>query len=205
MKSITLFLTVAWLSVWSVKAQTNNYDNRKSGITIAIGASANYYYGPGDLNFGKFKDNRLNYQLNCMLGLTVARDGNDHRTMLAGFGSFGINNANTVERIFDDQGYVIIPGNQNSSNNFYQLEGGLIIAEVFRISTGVGQQVFNKQVIASDNGIDLKATSLKYNSTTVGFNFNVSAVSIILNCSFEYGEDFNKTVVVPSAGLMFHF
>lgn len=205
MKNITLFLTAAWLSVWSVSAQTNNYNNRKSGITIAVGASANYYYGPGDRNFDKFEDNRLNYQLNGMLGLTIARDANDHRTMLAGFGSFGMNNASTVDQIFDDQGYVTLPGNQNSQNNFYQLEGGLIIAEVFRISTGVGQQVFNKQVIGSDNGIDLEATSLKYNSTTVGFNLNVSSVSIILNCNFEYGKDFEKTVIVPSAGLMFHF
>lgn len=205
MKSITLILAAAWLSVWSANAQTNDYNNRKSGVTIAIGASANYYYGPGDRNFDKFEDNRLNYQLNGMLGLTIARDNNDHRTMLAGFGSFGMNSASTMDHIFADQGYVAIPGNQNSSNNFYQLEGGLLIAEVFRISTGVGQQVFNKQVIGSENGIDLEATSLKYNSTTVGFNFNVSAVSIILNCNFEYGQDYKKTVIVPSAGLMFHF
>jgi len=80
-----------------------------------------------------------------------------------------------------------------------------LIGEVFRISTGVGQQVFNKQTIASDNGIQFQATSLKYNSTTVGFNFNISAVAIILNCSFEYGQDYTKTVIVPSAGLMLHF
>jgi len=207
MKNITTFLIAISLSVFSAKAQNDNRNNynRKSGIVISLGASANYYYGPGDENFGKFDNNRLNWQLNGMLGLTIARDKNDHRTMLAGFGSFGLNNAQTVQHIFDDQGYSTLDQNQNSSNNVYQLEGGLLIAEVFRISTGVGQQIFDKQTITSGNLINSEATSLKYNSTTLGFNFNISAVAITINCSFHYGQDYTKTVIVPSAGLMLRF
>lgn len=201
MKNITLFLIAASLSVFSANAQNNS----KSGVVISLGAAANYYYGPGDENFGKFDNDRLNWQINGMLGLTIARDKNDHRTMIAGFGSFGLNNNQTVEHIFEDQGYITSALGQNSSNNVYTLEGGFLIAEVFRISTGVGQQVFNKQTIASGNGIQTEASSLKYNSTTVGFNFNVSVVAITINCSFNYGQDYNKTVIVPSAGLMLHF
>lgn len=202
MKKLIIFLSAAILSSFSVKAQNNS---RNSGIAISLGAAANYYYGPGDLNFGKFDDNRLNYQLNGMLGLTIARDKNGHRTMIAGFGSFGLNNASTVGQILKDQGYVTSAFNQSSTNNVYQIEGGLLIGEVFRISTGVGQQIFDKQALVSGNGIALQATSLKYNSTTVGFNFNVSAVAIVINCSFHYGQDYDKTVVVPSAGLMLRF
>jgi hypothetical protein len=215
MKKSIFFLIVASLFALSVNAQNNrsdyrnNYgsDNaRSSGIAVSIGAAANYYYGPGDENFGKYDNDRLNWQANGMLGLTIARDRNDHRTMIAGFGSFGLNNAKTIGHILDDQGYATTALNQSSSNNVYQLEGGLLISEVFRISTGVGQQVFNKQNLTSiDNGIKTGATSLKYNSTTVGFNFNVSAVAITINCNFEYGQDFNKTVIVPSAGLMLRF
>lgn len=207
MKTNILILALFLFSVYSAKAQNNfkNGNDSKSGIVISIGAAANYYYGPGNLNFDKYESDRLNWQANAMLGLTIARDKSDHRTMLAGFGSFGMNNASTVSHILDDQGYVSTALNQNSSNNVYQIEGGLLIGEVFRISTGVGQQVFNKQTIASDNGIQFEATSLKYNSTTVGFNFNVSAVAIIINCNFQYGQDYTKTVVVPSAGLMLHF
>lgn len=207
MKNITTFLIAISFSVFSANAQNDNRNNnnRKSGIVISLGAAANYYYGPGDENFGKFDNDRLNWQINGMLGLTIARDRNGHRTMLAGFGSFGLNDAQTVQHIFDDQGYVTLATDENSSNNVYQLEGGLLIAEVFRISTGVGQQIFTKQVLASDNGISLEATSLKYNSTTVGFNFNVSAVAITINCSFNYGQDYTKTVIVPSAGLMLRF
>ncbi|MEO6964031.1 MAG: hypothetical protein ABIY90_18830 [Puia sp.] len=202
MKKIAIFFVAASFLFFSAKAQNTN---RKSGIAVSIGAAANYYYGPGDLNFGKFDNDRLNWQANGMLGLTIARDQNDHRTMIAGFGSFGMNNSSTIGHILDDQGYVTTALNQNSTNNFYQLEGGLLIGEVFRISTGVGQQVFNKQTLANSDGIKTEVTSLKYNSTTVGFNFNVAAVAIIINCNFEYGQDFTKTLVVPSAGLMLRF
>lgn len=214
MKNITLlFVFAACLTGFSVQAQNNrnndsrdrNDNNKSNGIAISLGAAANYYYGPGDRNLGDFNDDRLNWQVNGMLGLTIARDKNNHRTMLAGFGSFGLNSAKTVDYILADQGYVSLLPQQNSTNNVYQLEGGLLIAEAFRISTGVGQQVFDRQVLVSDNGIETSATSLKYNSTTVGFNFNVSAVAININCSFHYGQDYEKTVVVPSAGLMLRF
>lgn len=200
MKKIAIFLPFALFLFFSAHAQ-----NRSSGIAVSIGAAANYYYGPGDRNFGSFNDNRLNWQANGMLGLTIARDQNGHRTMIAGFGSFGMNNSSTVSHILDDQGYITTALDQNSTNNFYQLEAGLLIGEVFRISTGVGQQVFNKQTLTSTDGIKPEITSLKYNSTTVGFNFNVAAVAVIINCNFEYGKDFSKTIVVPSAGLMLRF
>jgi hypothetical protein len=210
-KSITLVIFFS-LFIYSVKAQNdfrnsdeNKSDTKNSGIVVSLGAAANYYYGPGSRNFDKYENDRLNWQINGMLGLTIARSQSGRRTMLAGFGSFGMNNAKTVTHIFEDQGYTTIATDQNSNNNVYQLEGGLLIGEVFRISTGVGQQVFNKQTILSDNGITPQATSLKYNSTTIGFNFNVSAVAIIIDCSFEYGQDYSKTVIKPSAGLMLRF
>ena len=202
-KTISFFIFFSFL-IFSAKAQ-NESDQKNSGIVISLGAAANYYYGPGDRNFDKYENYRLNWQANGMLGLTIARSKSGHRTMLAGFGSFGMNNAKTVNQILEDQGYVTTATDQNSNNNVYQLEGGLLIGEVFRISTGVGQQVFDKQTLLSDNGVTTQATSLKYNSTTVGFNFNVSAVAIIINCNFEYGQDYTTTVIKPSAGLMLRF
>lgn len=203
MKKHFIFLILFFLCVRFVSAQSNA--GTSNGVVVSLGAAANYYYGPGDRNFDKYESDRLNWQVNGMLGLTIARSNSGRRTMLAGFGSFGMNNAKTVSHILDDQGYVTTATGQNSNNNVYELEGGLLIGEVFRISTGVGQQVFNKQTILSDNGISTLATSLKYNSTTVGFNFNVSAVAIIINCNFDYGQDYTKTVIKPSAGLMMHF
>lgn len=201
-----IFIIIFSFTIYSAQAQNNNCnDSKKSGIVVSLGAAANYYYGPGNRNFDKYENDRVNWQINGMLGLTIARSKSDKRTMLAGFGSFGMNNDKTVKHIFDDQGYVTTALDQNSNNNVYQLEGGLLIGEVFRISTGVGQQVFNKQTLLSTDGVNFQTTYLKYNSTTVGFNFNVSAVSIIINCNFEYGQDYTKTIIVPSAGLMLRF
>jgi len=203
MKKAFVIVVVVSCFACAVRAQPFNHDGHKSnGIVVSVGASGDYYIGPGNINLGQLDNNRLNWQLNAMLGLTLARDKNDRRTMVAGFGSFGVNNASTIGHVFDDQGYTTLATSQNSANNRYQLEGGLLVAEVFRISTGVGQQLFNKQILVSGNGVNFKATSLKYNSTTVGFNFNVSVVAIVLNCTFEYGRDYSKTVIVPSAGLM---
>jgi len=209
MKNTLLFIFC--IVAFSAKAQNgyrNNIDrndSRSSGIAVSLGAAANYYYGPGNQNFDKYQSDRLNWQINGMLGLTIARGQSGRRTMIAGFGSFGMNNDETIQHIFEDQKYITTATDQSSANNVYNIEGGLLIGEVFRVSTGVGQQIFNKQTLVSDNGVNFQTTSLKYNSTTLGFNFNVAAVSIIINCNFQYGQDYTKTVIVPSAGLMLRF
>ncbi|MDQ2862450.1 MAG: hypothetical protein M3R50_02160 [Bacteroidota bacterium] len=202
MKNTLSILAILLLSGVAVKAQNKN---RKSAFAVAVGASANYYYGPSDRNINSFEGNRVNYQATGMVGLTIARDKNDHRTMLAAFGDYGINSARTVERIFDDQGYTTAALKQGSSNNFYELEGGVLIGDILRLSTGVGHQLYDQQAIASSSGINLQSTGLDYFSSTVGFNFLISNVAIVLNCNFNYGKDYKTTVIKPSAGLTLNF
>ncbi len=203
MKTFLSFLVFTSI-VFSAHAQKDN-DNRRGALAVSVGAAANYYYGQGNRNFGKFETERVNWQLNGMLGITIVRDKGDRRTIIGAFGSFGLNNANTISNIFADQDYITTATRQSSNNNAYSLEGGLLIAELFRISTGIGQQVFDKQSIASKNGINFDATSLKFNSTTVGFNFNAGPVGIVLNCNFNYGKDYTNTIINPSAGLNLRF
>ena len=204
MKTVLLVLLIT-LASFSLKAQNNDNKNR-GGLGVSIGAAVNYYYGPGDQNFGKFQNERVNWQLNGMVGFTLARDRDERRTMIAAFGAFGFNNDNTVSQIFSDQGYVGSAINQSTTNNFYQLEGGLLIADILRLSTGIGQQNFATQTLAStNNGIMVNAKSLQYNSSTVGFNFNLGAIVLNVNANFNYGKDYTKTVIIPSAGLMFKF
>lgn len=206
MKKICITFGFSLLAIIAAVAQNNPAPKNTSGIALSLGAAANYYYGPGDRNFGKFENDRVNWQLNGMVGLTLARDKNGHRTMAAGFGALGFNNASTVKQILSDQKYLSSALNQSSSNNFYQLEGGLLIAEVLRISTGIGQQNFDGQALVSSNGTILtNARSLRYNSTTVGFNLNFNTIALIINANFAYGQDYVKTVITPSAGLMLRF
>ncbi len=202
MKNTLSLLAILLFSAISVKAQNQN---QKSAFAVAIGASANYYYGSSSRNFDSFEGNRVNYELTGMVGLTIARDKNDHRTMVAAFGNYGLNNKKTMERIFDDQGYITTALDQGSSNNFYEVEGGVLLGEILRLSTGVGRQIYNEQTIASSNGIDFQSTQLNYYSSTVGFNFAISNVAIVLNCNFNYGKDYTTTVIKPSAGLTLNF
>ncbi len=208
---VLIFLLVS-LSTISTKAQNSNNNNNNnnnnrnnSGLALNLGASVNYYYGQGSRNFGQFENNRVNWQLNGMLGITVARDKGGRRSMIAGFGTYGFNNKNTISEIFKDQRYTTLALDQSAANNFYQLEGGLLLAEVLRISTGVGQQNFNGQPLVSPNGIQTNVTFLKYNSSTVGLNLNLSSIAWVINCNFAYGQDFNRTVITPSTGLMLRF
>lgn len=202
-KTVVLFLFLHLYCQQQADAQEMEEEKVKSGIGISLGALGNYYYGPGDRNLGDFENDRVNWQLNGMFGITLTRDKNGNRTMLAGFGTFGLNNAFTVSRMLEDQNYVTSAIDQRNKNNLYLLEGGFMIAEVLRVSTGVGQQNFDRQdLLGPDGTIMANQSSLKFNSTTVGFNFNLPAIAIVLNCNFMSGKDFERTVITPSAGLM---
>ena len=196
MKKI-LLVTVSVISMLSAMAQSDN----KSALAVSVGAGLDYYYGPGDQNFGKFNTDRVNIQGNAMVGFVLGRSESNKRTILGAFGSVGFNNATTLKQIFDDQKYISTAVSQDNSNNSFQVEGGLLIADVLRVSTGVGQQNYATQSLASLNGIKLNSNSLKYNSTTVALHYKVSLVSLIISCNFNYGKDYSKTIIKPSAGL----
>jgi hypothetical protein len=209
-KKLLLALCSIACSVLIATAQDNKDCNCKlsnnSGLALAIGGSATYYYGSSSRNFDKFENDRVNWQLNGMLGITIARSKNGgRRTMLAGFGTYGFNNRNTITQLLKDQNYVSMALNQSGSNNYYQYEGGVLIAEVLRLSTGLGQQNFNTQNLASTDSLRLNATHLKYYSSTVGLNINLGTIAWVLNCNFAYGKEFKHTVLTPSTGLMLRF
>jgi hypothetical protein len=187
----------------SVNAQ-DDYGEKKSVLAVGLGASANYYYGPGDQNIGNFTNERLNWSVNGMLGFVIGHDDAGRRSILGGFGNLGFNKAGTVSQMLKDQGYLTNAANQDNTNNAFQVEGGLMILDVLRVSTGIGQQNFATQNLLSTTNVKLNQKSLKYNSSTVGVNLKFSLISISVNCNFNYGKDYNKTVLNPYAGLMLH-
>ncbi|MEO6546631.1 MAG: hypothetical protein ABIN94_01475 [Ferruginibacter sp.] len=196
-----LLVAISVLFMLSAVAQDERRDIR-SALAVSVGAGVDYYYGPGDQNFGKFNTDRVNWQANTMVGIVLGRSRSNSRTILGAFGSVGFNNATTMKQIFDDQQYVTTAVNQDNSNNSFQLEGGILIADILRVSTGIGQQNFASQSIASINGIQFNSKLLKYNSSTVALHYKLGLASLIISCNFNYGKDYNKTVIKPSAGLM---
>lgn len=174
-------------------------------LAIGFGGAVNYYYGPTSRNFDSYEGDRVNGQLDGLLGISLGRNKQGNRTLIAAFGTYGLTNRSTLRQMLDDQGYVTAATSQSAQNNFFHLEGGLLLGEIFRISTGVGQQFFNDQTLVSGSSVRTNVSYLKYNSTTAGFYLNVSAVAIMVNANFAYGQDFNHTVLTPSVGLTFKF
>lgn len=180
-------------------------NSTKSGIGISIGAAADYYYGKSSRNFSKFEDERVNWHLSGVFGLTITRDKAGKRTFLAAFGNYGFNNNHTVKFILEDQDFSTTATSQSKTNNFFTFEGGIIFSEVFRISTGVGQQNFNDQSLTHTGGMPKTRGSLKYYSTTAGFRLGLGKIVWTIDCNFNYGKDYDNTVITPSTGLMFGF
>jgi hypothetical protein len=203
-RSLLALVTSAFLFM-NAEAQDSHAETRNGALALELGASVNYYYGQPSQNIDKFENDRVNWQLNGMLGITIARDRSDRRTMIAAFGAFGFNNDNSIANLLADQQYTSPATSQASINNFYQVEGGIMILDMIRLSTGVGQQNFKSQSLVSSNGLLTNATYLKYNSSTVGVKLNLGPVAWTLNCNFAYGQDYNKTVITPNTGLMFRF
>lgn len=207
-KRLPLTILIIAFALAQANAQNDRNNSgpaNRSGLGVLLGATVNYYYGLPDRNFDQFENNRVNWQLNGALGITLARDKVGRRTMIAAFGGLGFNNSSTIKQLLQDQQYTTAATRQSGANNFYQLEGGVIIADVLRLSTGVGQQNFNQQILVSPDGLSLNAKYLKYNSSTVGFNLNFGNVAWVINCNFAYGQDYHKTVITPATGLMFLF
>jgi hypothetical protein len=211
-KVLLALCSIAYSALIATAQDANNKDcncknnaNNNSGLALAVGGSGTYYYGPSGRNFDKFEDSRVNWQLDGMLGITVARSKSGRRTMLAAFGDYGFNNRATITQLLADQNYVSTALKQSGSNNYYQYEGGFLIAEVLRISTGLGRQNFTTQTLASTDSLRLNATHLQYYSSTVGLNINLGSIAWVLNCNFAYGKEFKHTVLTPSTGLMLRF
>lgn len=173
-------------------------------LSVGLGGSVNYYYGPTGRNFNNFDMERVNGQVDGMLAVRLRRNEAGRGTLLGVFGTYGLVNRTTINQIFEDQGYVSsLATPQSRTNSFYRLEGGVVLGEILRLSTGVGEQMFDQQTLTSGGDVMVNATSLRHYSSTAGFLFNINDVSLGVNVNFAYGQDFNTTVITPSVGLMF--
>lgn len=180
----------------------------KSLLRIKLGGGAVYYYGAYDKSFNNFENDRLNYQANLSLGIALNKSTSP--TIIGAFGSMGFINAKTIDLILQDQDYALTGSNaanlQPNINNSYQVEFGLRLANVLRISTGAGRQFFEERtLINSKNGLLSTVNHLDYYSTTLGLQIGKGALGFFIDANFNYGLDFNNTIVKPVAGLQLQF
>ena len=74
---------------------------------------------------------------------------------------------------------------EKNFNEFYCLEGGMVIVRFLRISGGLGRQAYTNTL-----GEQYK---LKYFSGTLGLVFNLDAVNWVIDANLMIGKDLNQT------------
>lgn len=168
------------------------------GFTLHLGPSINYYQGESTRSFDSFETDRLSWQVNGMLGYGFNKNNSNRSNILGVFGSGGYTTQGLLNQMLTDQGIVVADLKTSKYYNFYQVEAGMLVAEIFRLSTGVGVQHY-----ATASSGDER---LYYMSSTAGFSFALgSSINWVFDVNFLHGRDFNTTIIRASTGLSIAF
>lgn len=195
MKTNIKIVLMSWFlfSFASINAQeeTPAKPQPQGGIILHMGPSANYFQGQQSGSYEEFESKRINFQLNAFLGYQSPRGNGGNSIGI--FGTTGYTNAFTLDEILSIQNINVINLKSSSYNTFYQVEAGMIISNVLRLSTGVGSQNYSTTI--ADEKMD-------YFSTTAGLLINFGNVIWSLDANYNYGWDYSHTTVKFSTGLI---
>jgi hypothetical protein len=168
------------------------------GFTLHLGPSVNYYQGKSSGSFDSFETDRVSWQINGMLGYGFNKNNSAKSNILGVFATGGYTTRGIFDTMLADQGIAVDDLRDSKYYNFYQAEAGMIVAEILRLSTGVGVQQYKT--------LDSNEERLYYLSSTVGFAFKLSgSINWTIDANFLHGRDFNRTVIRASTGLMVTF
>jgi len=191
MRNKVLFLAMLLLTLSKVSHAQDK------GLTILLGPLVNVYFGDPQDKF-VYTTERLSWQANGQLGFISTRGGTNRGNMLGVFASYGNSNPAMIA-LMKTKG-AELSGDLNTDkkfNQFYTLEGGMVIARFLRISGGIGRQYYTYD---SDlNGV------LNYFSGTVGVVFNLDVVNWVIDANLMTGKDLNQNAVKLSTGFLVKF
>ncbi len=179
---------------YSQEKEASASTRSKSGIVLHMGPSVNYFRGQQSGSYEEFDSKRINFQLSAFLGYLSPRG--DANNSIGVFGSAGYSNEFTLDEILSIQDIEIINLESSSYNTFYQVEAGMIISNVLRLSTGIGAQ---------DYSTSLGDESIDYLSSTAGIMINFGNVMWSLDANINYGWDYTHSIVKMSTGLILVF
>jgi hypothetical protein len=189
-----IFICMASLLVTLAQAQNKKRD---SGLILLLGPSVTYYYGTLDAET-TYSDYRMSWQFDGQFGFISTRNQSNRGNMLLAFGSLGNAKPMVVQDMlnasnFDDK---VLDEEQNT-NLYYTVEGGMIIMKFLRLSGGIGRQRYT-------NG-EGNIAEISHYMGTGGFNFDFGAVNLGLNASVLSGNDLVEPLLRFSAGFLVKF
>ena len=185
-----IFLAIGFISSLQTQAQNG-------GFTFALGPSINVLFGEG-FEDTKYSDGRMSYQFNGYVGYVSNRGENKRGNMLGIFGTAGTIYPEMIA-IFQSGGAdMFAPINMDKNfNGFYNIEAGMMIGQIMRLSGGIGQQSYTYFI--NQKGV------IDYYSGTVGLFFNIGIVDWVFECNIATGGDLINEVIKVSTGFMVKF
>lgn len=192
-KPISYILLVFLLAgVFSASAQ------QKNRVVFRFGAAADYYYGANDIDINQASYDRqyLFADLNLMLGFLSQgkRDKSEH--IFGVFGRAGFVPKGVLLEILDDQDLTYTLHDENTFNDFKEVEAGVLLGKTLRISAGYGWLNF-----FAENNANVQ---LNYYCATAGLSVPVGVFRINAELTMLKGKDFQTVVYRPSVGLVLH-
>lgn len=166
-------------------------DQGSSGkISLMIAGGINYMHGAINDDPGLDSD-LANWQGEVMLGYSYVTSKGGGST-LGVFGRVGNTSSDGLDKLNSDAliNESLVADEQNL---YYNIEGGVIIAEVLRISTGMGFQEYQSQTS------DMNRAA--YYSTTAGLHIGSKNFKLMIDANFMYGRDLQETIIRPNIGL----
>ncbi|ASB49821.1 hypothetical protein [Alkalitalea saponilacus] len=195
MKKILIILVSFMMTSFPAMLEGQSSEGKSSGgLALFFGPSVTYFHGEHSDEFDSFDADRLNWQMNIFFGFYTGEDGSSHA--FGAFGAAGYTNRFTLNEMAGFSGLDMNNVIESRFNSFYQIEGGLLLANILRLSTGLGKQYYTTS--GGDN-------SFNYLSTTAGFLINMGTVSWSLDANFNYGRDYSDTILKLSTGIVFVF
>jgi hypothetical protein len=193
MKIILVFFAIISTPVVA-NAASGSEDAPYSGITIFLGPSASYFQGKYSDSFESFDYDRINFQLNSFWGYVSPRSRG--RNAVGLFVTGGYTNKTTFNQMLDLQGIETDPLVINKFFTFYQVELGMVVSNVIRLSTGYGRQ--NYTTVNGDSRFN-------YLSSTAGLLIDFGSLYWNIDANFKYERDFPNSLIHLSTGFMLKF
>jgi hypothetical protein len=168
---------------------------RDHGLIFLLGPAINYHYG-GKGGSTAYDNTRISWQVDGQLGIISTRHNTNRGNFLGVFGSFGTLSSKTLQALADQAGRGISI-KEKQFNQFYSVEGGMIVFNLIRVSGGLGRQFYEETTST--------VSSVNYFSLTGGLNFNFGAVNLGLNANLLTGNDLAQNQLRFSAGILIKF
>jgi len=186
---------------WAQKTW-NKFNPKKTSckvdrLHLQVGLAGNYLYDRNTETGFDPQQERTNLMGEALLGLRFDHKGRK-ANVIGVWGSAGNSSPETVGLLLTEQGDMREVDMMTSSHRFYELEGGFLFREWFRISGGVGTQEFTD--------INGEFDRLEYFKVSTGLSIRLTkSIKWNTNAAFLFSEGSNTYSFRPSTGLAFRF